>query len=227
MTPKVLLVSFAALVVGLFAPAPTLAGTLDQSIETSPYRFSAAVGIDTSRGQTITAGFTGLLDRVDIQANRKDLTREPLTLEVRTTAADGSINLGPEGLLGTASRDYLAIPVGSFTSSFTAFDFSTAPILIHEGQRFGIVAKSDTPTTPDLWYLWTTSDAAATPPAPDYADGEAWYYSPSLGAPILSPTQTSGFRTFMIPVPEPSAALLTIAGALFCRGRSQRKRSGI
>jgi hypothetical protein len=195
---------------------PAGAGTLDQSHAVQPYYFGAAVDSTYNRAQTFTVGLNGKLDRVELQVYREATVTTPLTIQLRKTVG-GAPDISAAGLLATLNLAATSVPTTSFSTTFVGADLGAQAFPVTSGQLLSILLTSTEPA--NNWYLWTTSDSAATPPAPQYTGGQGFYRF--VSDPIQATgTQDSGFRTF-VSVPEPGMGVLA---GLLCVGLRRRGR---
>jgi hypothetical protein len=213
MTPghsRALIRSLAALALALLAPAAVSAGTLDQEHVVIPNNFGAAIDAGGGRVQTFTVGQTGLLDRLELQLWRNANVTAPLSVQLRRTLPSGAPDVSASGLLVSLSLAPAAVPTTPFITTFTGLDLDR-PFPVAAGDQLALHLSS---TTPDgAWYLWATAEADATPPGPQYPRGQSWFQSTASGPFTASPTQDSGFRTF-VAIPEPTALGIAASAAL-------------
>ncbi|HVU87113.1 MAG TPA: PEP-CTERM sorting domain-containing protein [Pirellulales bacterium] len=213
------LVTF-AITIAVFLSTHTYAGAgvVDQVWEPPQYRFGAAFYSGQSLAQTFTVGQTGILDRVEVTVSRTPTTNKPLVVEIH-----GTFNGAPSlGVLASYSLDAASLPTTLYTTTFTGKDLGAQAFHVFAGEQLAIVLSSQTGNYPD-WYLWTTSDSAATPPAPQYPGGMSWASS-SFNQWGWSAAQDAGFRTF-VSVPEPpTLALAAIGGVALLKMRRRKWR---
>jgi hypothetical protein len=210
-----------------FAATPRAAGgqVLDQAHTPQRYLFGAAVEYSLRRAQTFTVGQSGILDRVELQVWQEGNPTAPLVVEIRKTLADsGAPDPSAGALLASVSMAASLFSTDPYPSTYTGVDLNAQSFAVSAGDVLAIVATS-TIAYPQ-WYLWTTSDSAATPPAPQYSGGMAFYAYPASAPWSASASRDSGFRTY-VTIPEPSGMVLCLAGfatLTVCRWRKRRTR---
>ena len=163
----------------------------------------AALAVTTgqSLGQSFTVGLAGSLTRIDFQLGRNSGTTQPLQVELRTASGDLP-DLAPSALLFSGTIAAADVPILTFTSSFTAsIDLSSAAPVVTPGEKLVVLLSS----SDSDWYNWDNSGYFNSNP---YTNGT----SVKLGYPDYSNWVTLdnwdfGFRTWVVPVPEPSVLL--------------------
>jgi hypothetical protein len=162
------------------------------------------------QGQSFTVGITGLLTQVDIRAyNFFGGANAPLTASVYEFIPGSPPTLG--ALLATASMPQSSVPS---TSGFVSFDLSASSPTVTIGQQLVLTAS----TTGSNSYLWE----GRTPGS--YSSGQAYVVSGNNLFTTLAGTGWDfGFRTHVIPVPEPTGMTSTLAIVLvFVSSRSPK-----
>ena len=211
--------------VAILALAPTVGASqvLDQSFES--YGGYGSTSFEWRIAQTVVAGITGKLVRVEL-ALRPGLDIRNLghTEEAKVEIAK-TYNHVPRAL----DEDVLASAVASFpdpafnpvasapsTSAqpFLWVPFEIPPIDIVEGEEFAIVLE---PLLPEGGPQW----AMAYPGT--YPSGEGYAGTPSnMEHPLNYNERDNLFRTFVIPIPEPTSGSLGLFATLFYSGRRRR-----
>lgn len=193
------------------ARATTSTPVVDQSIITSA-EGAIAVTSGFSWGQSFTVGLSGALTEIDFQLGRNAATTQPLQVELRT--ANGDLpNLDASGLLFSGTIAASAIPVLTFTSSFTAsIDLSSAAPTVTSGEKLVVLLSSNDHN----WYNWDNSAYDNSNPYPNGTSIESSYQNPAW---TVVTNWDFGFRTWVAPVPEPSLLPigLLVLGLLRCR----------
>jgi hypothetical protein len=199
-----------------------LAAFLDQHVEIAQPNNLLAVISSQTVAQTFRAGYSGTLDRIEIQASRGVAPTAPLVVELRTTLADGYPDQTMSGLLANA-----ALPAASvqddenFGAKWASIDFAN-DVNLTAGALYAIVLSSQTSTSLQNWYYWAFSHASSDPmPYPQgraYVQNNSWHVPME---PLGDPGEAFGFRTFM--VPEPTALLLAAIAVLATKRRRQRR----
>ncbi len=195
------------------------AGILDQEHSVQQYHFGAAAVASQSLAQTFTVGFSGTLDRLELQLWRDATATLPLTAEFRLTLTTGEPDLSLSGLLASLNWDTSTIPTTPFTTQFSGMNLGQQAFAVDAGQVLAIVLTS--PTSFPAWYLWETSDSAATPPAPQYVSGQA-YVLGTFGGLRPESNQDRGFRTY-VTIPEFANLPILIIPALLALRRANQK----
>jgi hypothetical protein len=182
------------------------AQVLDQSYDpgnVGGYSFNST----NPQAQSFTVGITGLLTQVDIRAyNFFGGATAPLTVGVYQFNPGSPPTLG--ALLATASLPQSSVPS---TSGFLSFDLSASSPMVTIGQQLVIRASTASSTS----YLWE----GRTPGG--YSSGQGYVSSGNNLFTTLSGTGWDfGFRTYVIPVPEPAGMTSALALVLiFVSGR--------
>ncbi|WP_428304001.1 hypothetical protein [Lacipirellula sp.] len=216
-----------ALLAAYYAPATTSA-SLDQYF--TPSTVSGALNVGDSNqvdwAQTFTVGMTGTLSGFDIWIERHPTVQLPLLFDIRTTSGGLPTlsDVGPHILIAgeKAASD---IPVDrhdlSLPLELVHFDLSSASIAVTVGDVLAIVLRSDDPSgQPDgLTYSWFAASAGGVNPfypgGESYAFSGGWFDLPAAGDAV--------FRTYVTPIPEPTACcLLGLGCVMFGMARSRR-----
>jgi hypothetical protein len=196
------------------AAAPT--PVVDQQVIV-PNQAAIAVTAGWTYGESFTVGQAGALTRIDFQLGRAAGTSQPLQVALRTASGDLP-NLDPSALLFSGTIAASAVPVLTYSSSFTAsMDMSSvAPIMVTPGEKLVIVLSSSDPN----WYYWDNSGYFNNNP---YPNGSAVQSTPSTSGWATMDNWDFGFRTWVAPVPEPST-LLPFGILVLVLGRRFMKR---
>jgi hypothetical protein len=173
---------------------------------------NVGAGNDVDWAQTFTVGLTGTLTGIDIWVDRPAAVTMPLLYDIRTTLAgiptepDSSSNV-----LAYGSIDASMMPIagtGTPRSGMTHIDISSASLSVTAGDVLAIVLRSDDPGTGccGFTYSWL-----GDVPAGVYSAGNA-YVRAEGGIFITWTTQNqdNAFRTYVDPIPEPSAVFLSM-----------------
>jgi hypothetical protein len=181
------------------ARAVIYTGEVDQQIIV-PQQAALAVFAGYSWGQSFTVGLDGSLTRIDFQLGRNAGTTQPLQVELRTAIGDLP-NPDPSALLFSGTIAAADVPVLIFTSSFTAsIDLSSAAPLVTPGEKLVVLLSSNDSN----WYNWDNSGYFNSNPYPDGTSVELGSGSSSW---VAVDNWDFGFRTWVAPIPEPSALL--------------------
>ena len=182
------------------ARADILTPVVDQNIIVVQ-QAALAVSVGASLGQSFTVGLAGSLTRIDFQLGRNSGTTQPLQVQLRT--ANGDLpNLDPSALLFSGSIAAADVPVLTFTSSFTASIYlsSAAPVVTPGEKLVVLLSSSDS-----NWYNWDNSGYYNSNPYPNGTSVKMGY--PDYSNWVTIDNWDFGFRTWVAPVPEPSALL--------------------
>jgi hypothetical protein len=173
-----------------------------------------AITAGSSWGQSFTVGSAGSLTRIDFQLGRNAGTSQPLQVELRTASGDLP-NMDPAALRFSGSIAAADVPVLTFTSSFTtSIDLSGAAPVVAPGEKLVVLLS----TSDYDWYNWDNSGYFNSNPYPDGTSVKLAY--PNW---VAVDNWDFGFRTWVAPVPEPSA-LLPVGLLILAVGRRLRKR---
>ena len=174
-----------------------------------------------SLAQTFTPGTDGTLHHVDLQIQGySGQATCPATIAIVTTAAD----VPTATALGTVLNAPLAV-------GWNSIDFFSQSIALSAGTKYGIVISNTDPNkntspTDALRIQWDTNP---------YAAGILWERSRNAGGgwnpwepAIFDTSSTPGyadaaFRTYMVPIPEPTAIALLLCPAMVAVLRNKRK----
>jgi hypothetical protein len=196
-------------------PARAVVAAVDQQIIV-PQQAALAVTVNQSMGQSFTVGLGGLLTRIDFQLGRNAGTTQPLQVELRTTIGDLP-NLAPSALLFSGSIAASDVPVLIYTSSFsTSIDLSSAPPAVTPGQKLVVLLSS----SDYEWYNWDNPGYFNNNPYPNGTTVKLGY--PDYSNWVTLDDWDFGFRTWVLPVPEPSTLLPL--GLLILAVRSRKPR---
>jgi hypothetical protein len=194
-------------IAALSAPAPAMAGTLDQEQASSTGHFEFG-GEDGYEGQTFTAGISGLLDQVDLRIATSSPTCG-VTIEIRNVT----------GGLPTNVLAIQVIPPGSLPTSttppipFTSVIFSN-PATVVAGTQYAIALSANE----------TACGQGGKECSNPYAGGTNVYTVG--GGPWTTDTQCDlAFRTYVAtPPPPPPPPPPAPTGA--CQGQTVAKTDG-
>lgn len=198
---------------GILFAGNVRAAVLDQSYTATDYQdWSVAWQISDLiwPAQTFRAGIAGTLSNIDVQIYRGigiNASSPPVILEIHPNSpADPTI-------LGSYTIPPLTVPRPAHpTPTFMSVDVSDANIVVNPGDIFAIVARSYDTTG----YLWarTPSGINGFDGGPSYADGSTWNYATITGTWKQENNASGdvGFRTFVIPLPEPASGLMLLIG---------------
>jgi hypothetical protein len=201
------------------------ASILDQSFIPSP---SAAYqgniirsfgGSYVDQAQTFTVGVDGTLTNVEVLIEGFNQTAD-LLVDIRPTVGGIPI-LDDQAILGEVAIPGTTIP--GFPHTFINVDFSSQNIQVTSGSVLALVLKIDRSSVLGGDYSWRgetgdlyTSGVAYT--RADFGSGYEWLAPTSGGL-----TVDYGFKTFVNPIPIPSALWLFGSGLLGLIGLSKRK----
>jgi hypothetical protein len=204
--------------------------SLDQAnmINTEGGSVFSAVSDLSDRAQTITVGRSGLLTRVELQLCRWQTgpavngTTEDLSFQV-------SRPVSSTVPVGTPLATVVLHPsqIGSVYDpiQWVTFDFSDSPVPVTSGQVISLLLTSRQSYLSEAFYAWVITQAI---PVDYYTRGAAWERNnnePTWAKTDV--TQDFSFRTYISPVPEPSALAVVVLGAmtwLSCRLRTSSLR---
>ena len=157
-----------------------------------------------SRAQTFTVGRSGVLTRVRLVLGQADtMPGDALRFDVRPTTESGAPVASDASALGSVVVPEDEIPLSPGLNPNFDVDFSAQQILVTEGERLAIVARSDVPFDSNRSFAIIVSVGSS------YADGDAWFGFPDWVLQDVSGPGTDWiFETY---VPEPDGAA---AGAL-------------
>jgi hypothetical protein len=215
---KPLAITVAGLVTGLLicdpmdsARADPLAPVVDQQVIVVQ-QAALAVTAGQSLGQSFTVGLAGSLTRIDFQLGRNAGTTQPLQVELRT--ANGDLpDLDPLALLFSGTIGAADVPILTFTNSFTAsIDLSSAAPVVTPGEKLVVLLSS----TDSDWYNWDNSGYFNSNPYPNGTSVKLGY--PDYSNWVTLDNWDFGFRTWVVPVPEPSG-LLPVGLVILALGR--------
>jgi hypothetical protein len=174
------------------------------------------VDVVYSPGQVFTVGITGQLTRIDLQLWHQFKGTLPLFVDLATTLNGTPRNIGT-GVLATRSVSASSVGLNPYPAdpSFISFDFSSANIQVHAGDRLAIILRNSDPDDALHGYGWASTNQGSN----TYPGGNAWTfgYTPH-GDGIFHETSTfpqavqdQGFRTFIaVPLPNSLAAVLPL-----------------
>ncbi len=201
-----------------FLTIPLHAATvvLDQQnvVTVGPDLSLSGLGVDIvySPAQVFTVGIAGQLTRIDLQVWREFNGTLPLFVDLATTLNGTPRDIGT-GVLATRSVSASSLSLNPYPAdpSFFSFDFSSANIQVHVGDRLAIILRnSDPDDNLGHGYGWASTDQGSN----TYPGGNAWTFGrPPHADGIWHETSTfpqavqdQGFRTFVIlPVPLPTS----------------------
>jgi hypothetical protein len=177
------------------------------------------LGVDIvySPAQVFTVGITGQLIRIDLQLWREFNGTQPLFVDLATTLNGRPRDIGT-GVLATRSVSASSVSPSSYPAdpSFVSFDFSSADIQVHAGDRLAIILRNSDPDTGfGHGYAWASTDQGSN----TYPGGNAWNFGrPPHADGIFHETSTfpqavqdQGFRTYVAtPVPLPNSLVAVL-----------------
>lgn len=206
----------ASLVVDQSTLTPTGVGTMA----------SSGIRSNFKQVQTVTAGQTGLLSRVDLQLWQ---FFSPVTYTLSLYDGDfagaydfpfdGGLPGSPGGfgtLIGQISVSTASLPTQAeaIAGAYASFDLSAFGYYVHPGQVFSLLSQTDSPNTRVAWtfgYYLDETDPDSLVDS-DYAGGynAAQFYDETY----LRSGSDRSFRTWVevASTPEPSEWVLLIAG---------------
>jgi hypothetical protein len=194
------------------------AGTLDQAFFVDPPSAANTVSNTQDLAQTFTVGITGLLDRIDVQVGRDADPTGPLVVQLRKTLPSGFPGDTPADLLAEVTLDESSIPTVTFATTFTQVDLGGQSFPVIAGEVYAIALRSTTTGNSGRRYLWASD-------SPDqYAGGRAYVRGILTGGVYQTGNPVErGFRTYVVPIPEPSALTLALGAvaAVACRLRQR------
>jgi hypothetical protein len=165
-------------------------------------------------GQTFTVGIAGTLDHIEVLMFRLggifDPTGDPI-LSVYATAA----GLPTGAPLATSTVPEAIVPFS--TAAFVSFDVSSAAIPVGLGDLLAFAISTTSEVGP--YFLLTRGD---TGQPEDYAAGTVVSRFPP--GPWSALTQDHGFRTYVVPVPEPQSVVLLGLGLAAVVAMRRRRR---
>jgi MYXO-CTERM domain-containing protein len=223
---------FAALVTtcalaGAGAGVTHAAPMLDQSlVPPSPAPVSAQFGstnFNQQRAQTFTAGISGLLTEVAVDAERfGSSTSGNLVLEVRDTNPANGFPVSNGFLLQTSVAANVVPPAPNNNNVFTAFDLSSFGLHVNAGDQLAIVLYAQGGSGYDFGWLGALNDPYPRGDPFERVIGNHDWLDEGAG----SNGYDLGFQTFVdpSPAPEPSGLLLAGVGALGLLGYGWRRR---
>ena len=160
-----------------------------------------AVANDRYQIQTFTVGISGLLDRVELKLAHGPATTDAVDFSLWSTDASGL----PAILLASRSIPASQVGLDSPPREFVPFDLQSFALTVTAGQLLALVLTSNAPNVTPFQerYTWELGE--------QYDGGIAYTQK---GATIEQESSDLHFKTFVQPVPEPGAAILTIAGLM-------------
>jgi hypothetical protein len=204
------LLSAALVVLGVLAlaPAGAFAGTLDQQQPNISTTFSVqgpGTGSPVSRAQTVTAGLSGALDRVDLALAKVPPTVGPLTVEIRDAVG------GAPGAEVLASTNVPAedVPTGVDQVAFVAVEFGS-PAEVVAGGQYAVVVYTGASNI----YFWGVATGGSS-----YAGGFAFASgaSPPVAWSVSTPDDLA-FKTYVAP-PDTTAPTSTATAEPVAQGQ--------
>jgi len=190
------------------------APVLDQSSESG-----VALGTlgNPDNAQTFTVGLQGRLSEIQVQVQLNSPPLNDLVLDVRGTSAGAPLEDDVNVLaLTTLSAGDFSYGVPTWAS----FDVSSYGIDVGVGDILAIVLRSPTATANANWF-WIGSDGGNP-----YSSGQRWIREAGEiwdGTSFAYATSDMNFRSFVEPVPIPSALWLFGSGLLGLIGLARRK----
>ena len=181
---------------------------LDQEYNTTgPTSF--AIAYNWSVAQTFTAGMSGTLSHVDVTVTKGLYATADLILSLWSTSANGS----PLSQLAASSLPATAISSGVSVVSFGGFSQS---VNVTPGTVLGIRLSSPALNNPpyNTRYDWAYDKQG------NYPGGRSFVYGNTT---LDQAAADFDFRTYVTPVPEPTATVLAGCG-LFALGLLRRRK---
>jgi hypothetical protein len=182
----------------------TSAPILDQSFEPATLNRFLGIAPGDSGAQTFTVGITGILSAVDVLVERNG--DADLQFDIRP-AANGVPVESDSMTLASVTVPASTVPL---PASFLEFDLSSFGIPVSQGEVLAIVLSGNS-----RWF---------GAPNDPYSPGAA-YFRRFPDMPTFTPVFDNldvGFKTFVEPIPEPSALVLISVGIIglgFLRSR--------
>jgi hypothetical protein len=129
---------------------------------------------------------------------------------------------------GTESRQIVRISDWNairIRLQWVTFDLNASPVPVNGGEVFSVLLTSDQSYFSQAYYEWLVNIAL---PVGYYPRGAGWQRNNNLDPWFNSPaTEDYWFRTYVSPVPEPSAfALLGVSSFVWLGRRFNRSNSG-
>jgi len=195
---------------------------LDQ-IADSPLNLTTMPFGSLDIAQTFTVGITGQLTRVDLKIGEFGFgTPEVVHIDIRPTINGVPIEDDNSFFAQTA----LLPSEMSGTSIFTEIDFSSANIIVSIGDVLAIALRSDAPPT------HPEGNTYVSPLTEGYVGGDRFFRGTSSTGTSFptwttqsSPDLDLKFRTFVNPIPIPSAIWLFGSGLLGLIGIARKKEA--
>ena len=200
------------------------ADVLDQSNVVAP----ATTGTDAlvvderfAPGQTVRAGITGILSRVELGVFRGTNVASPMNVDI-VRAQNGQPSFAAADRLATRTLTQGQIPLLTTFVQITApaytisVDFSGSNLTFNEGDFFGIVLRSNAQEF--FSYSWWV----ATYPVDTYAAGASFSFQYFNSSVLTHGGIDTQFATYVV-VPEPSTLLLLGIGAISLLGYRKAK----
>lgn len=207
----------------LFVPA-AIAAVDQQYVPATTNQFSnVGAGNVVDWAQIFTVGITGTLTGFDVWVDRQSEVSLPLLFDIRTTLAGAPTepDSGPNVLASGSlpANMFLADEgtTGSPPGSLPHIELLSQSFAVVAGHVLPIALRSDDPGAPStLAYNWHGNEPGA------YARGSAYLRVADGWEPHVS---DQVFRTYVTPIPEPPAALLSMV-AVANIGLMRRRVSG-
>jgi hypothetical protein len=181
--------------------------------------------------QTFTVGQSGVLAEVGMDIRRsgyshyKDVTDDLL---IRITRTDAAGYPATNEVLASTIIDRWQVPHDAYSDAMLKVNLLPFRVPVQAGDKLAIVMSSNQTWFTHRWdydhYYWYLN------PYNPYPGGEMYIYSPQLFGPLpfarfnlRNPeiTRDAGFRTLVLLVPEPSAAVQLAALVLLVGVRTQ------
>lgn len=190
-----------------------------------------SISTQYSLAQTFTSGYTGYLTSIElllVQQNQN--TVEPLVIEIRELVVNTGHPIG--NLLAQTflhdediTTDFNYLGGGGWNS----IDFSTDNVFLDEGTQYSIVLWSD--AAPGSYVIRASSNLLLPQPIGGvfidwYVGGEMWIDGVANDGYDRTPefnNEDLMFRTYVVPIPTPSAILLGSIGVGFVTWLRRRK----
>ena len=191
---------------------------VDQEFVIDPVLPALAIDERQDVAQTFTVGITGTLTRVDLQIFRGDpQSASPLVLEMRRTLVDGLPDESDAGLLAVLPITAVLPRLIIAPPNLVQVELGPQSVPVDTGDILSISLHSM--AAPNEWYLWASG-------APAYNRGSGFFRSEFTGGAYRYAGTDLGFRTFVVPIPEPSSFVCAVvsAAALFGTLRPSKRK---
>ena len=194
---------------GILSAAPP--AILDQEFVIDPYLPALAIIETQSAAQTFTVGMTGTLTRVDLQVLRDaKQSASPLVLEIRRTLVGGFPDENITGRLAHLPITATLPPYIIAPPNLIQVELGVQSLPVSAGDVLSISLNSM--ATRSEWYLWAGAWAPGSV-GDMYDRGQGYFRSAFTGGVYRPMNGDLGFRTFVVPIPEPSSLVCSLVAA--------------